>query len=182
MSKNKKIIIGSAIAVIAIIITTLVVCINVSLSQRCGYHDILDQLENGTYVNPTSGDYIVNDAGWIIKIQQVENAENPIKYLAKADKKDNIGLFVGYKVDIEAKNITYAFIAIEDNGAKYTVFSTQQIDKSFTFEKTDYSEIDKVFGEDTKDIENSLNVETNSDVEISNVESSDNESSINTGE
>ncbi len=74
MSKNKKIIIGSAIAAIAIIITTLVVCINVSLSQRCGYHDILEQLENGTYVNPTSGDYIVNDAGWIIKIQQVENA------------------------------------------------------------------------------------------------------------
>lgn len=145
-NKQKSIIIGSIIlAVLVALGVVLGCCIYNSRSSKYGYQEILDQLRLGTYTDPTTGDFIVNDAGWIVNLQPVKSAEDPIKNLAEADKDHNVQLFVGYKVNTKEKNILYTFIATAENGVKSTVYCTQNVNRKFSFEQADYSEIERIF-------------------------------------
>ena len=147
MSKStKKIIIGSVVAIAIAFLVALSLKLISNATQEYGYYDILTQLNEGTYTDPTTGDFVVNDAGWIVNIQPISTTTDiSIKHLAEADHDHNIGLFIGYKVDTTAKTITYAFVATEENGTKYTVYAVQQVDKSFTFTTADYSEVTTIF-------------------------------------
>ena len=179
MSKStKKIIICSVVAIAISFLAALALKLISNATQEYGYYDILTQLNEGTYTDPTTGDFIVNDAGWIVNIQPISTTTDiSIKHLAEADNDHNIGLFIGYKVDTTAKTITYAFVATEENGTKYTVYAVQQVDKSFTFTTADYSEVTTILFNIAADDTNSITDDSEIDSAISSAADSIAESS-----
>ena len=179
MSKStKKIIVCSVVAIAISFLAALALKLISNATQEYGYYDILTQLNEGTYTDPTTGDFIVNDAGWIVNIQPISTTTDiSIKHLAEADNDHNIGLFIGYKVDTTAKTITYAFVATEENGTKYTVYAVQQVDKSFTFTTADYSEVTTILFNIAADDTNSITDDSEIDSAISSAADSIAESS-----
>lgn len=143
--KKYTAIIASSLCVIAVAIVLIANHARKVEISKQGYRDILVQLEENTYSDPVDGDLVVNRAGWIVNMQPIATAEEAVKKLAQADKDHNIQLFVGYKVDTNEKIVKYAFISVDDNGERYTIFASQGTNGKIIFEQTDYAEIDTIF-------------------------------------
>lgn len=118
--------------------------------SKYGYQDILSQVKNETFQH--ADNVVLNKDGWALDIQSLDNADEGIKLLAKDCKEYNIKLFVAYKV--EEHQIIYAFVGVEENGAKYTVFCNQGTDRHIKFTRADYDEISDIFMAFTEEIEN----------------------------
>lgn len=143
--KKPTVIVASSLSIVVIVSILIVNHIhNVELSKQ-GYYNILSQLKEDTYSDPVEGELVVNRAGWIVNMQPIATAEEAVKKLAEADKNHNIQLFVGYNVDTNDKIITYAFVSIDENDERYTIFASQDTNGKTLFEQADYSEIDKIF-------------------------------------
>lgn len=144
--KNLLIAIGAFI-VAFIITTTLFFALGIFGDKTVyGYQDILSQVKAGTYTDPTTGTLVVNESGWIINLQPLDSVDESISNLFNRSSEEyGVKFYIGYKVDMNAKTITYAFLALTDTAEKYTLYVIQDVNNKITFEKADYSDIDDIF-------------------------------------